>query len=381
MKFIKINFLFYIFCISLFVSQTAFAKDTWKAFGGYSISKKLFDYIREILPKGSTIIECGSGWTSGELSKFYTVYSIEHNKAWLNRYNTNYIYAPIVDGWYDIDAIKKGLPEKYDLILIDGPPGYIGRMKFYDNRTLFDTTVPILIDDVNRTQEYELLLKLADLLQRTPQIITSENKKFGILLPNKNSNTFQDIDKLALQIYDNGMVLFGNYKLKNITQSSIYIDLRKLISYPTLLATITKRIKQKVHSCSFDRVCGVPYAALPLATAFSIQNNIPMLMKRKIIKQYGTKQEVDGKYQEGETCLLIEDVLTTGSSILETIETLERHKLIIKDVVVIVARTEEGIQNVEKRGYKVHALYTMPELFSIWYSAGRISAEQCKLIE
>ena len=67
----------------------------------WSISKELFDYIRKILPEGSTIVELGSGWASEQLSKYYTVYSIEHSEKWLDKYNTNYIYAPIKNNWYE----------------------------------------------------------------------------------------------------------------------------------------------------------------------------------------------------------------------------------------------------------------------------------------
>ena len=87
----------------------------------WSVSKELFYYIRSVLPEGGTMLELGSGFMSKEFSKFYTVYSIEHDKHYIGRYNTNYIYAPIKNGWYSIEALKEKLPAMYDLILIDGP--------------------------------------------------------------------------------------------------------------------------------------------------------------------------------------------------------------------------------------------------------------------
>ena len=155
-----------------------------KNFGGFSIEKKLFDYIFEILPQGKTILEFGSGWASSQLSKYYTVYSIEHDPKWLNKYETNYIYAPIKNGWYDIAVLKKELPKKYDLVLVDGPLGSIGRHGFYTHLNLFNLDIPIIFDDVQRGSEFQLLMKFAKKLDRVPYIFESGKKKFGVLIPN-----------------------------------------------------------------------------------------------------------------------------------------------------------------------------------------------------
>lgn len=67
------------------------------------------------------------------------------------------------------------------------------------------------------------------------------------------------------------------------------------------------------------RLCGVPYTALPIATVVSIDTNLPMLIRRKEQKTYGTKQLIDGKYSCGDNVIVIEDVITSGASILETV--------------------------------------------------------------
>lgn len=155
--------------------------DKWTT-SAWSISKELFDFIRLILPEGKTILELGSGWATGQFAKFYTVYSVEHDHKWLYKYNYNYIYAPIKNNWYDPQILEKELPKEYDLILVDGPPGWIGRSGFYNYLHLFNTDAIIIFDDVNRKVEYNLMVNVANKLDREFSIFTdSFGKKFGVL--------------------------------------------------------------------------------------------------------------------------------------------------------------------------------------------------------
>lgn len=156
------------------------------AFGDWSISKELYDYVLEILPKGSTMVELGSGWASGEFSKHYTVFSIEHDKRWVGAYNTNYIYAPIVNRWYDPKAISEQLPKDYGLILVDGPAGDRNlRDTFFDNLNLFKTNVPIIFDDLQWKKEYDLMVLVAQHLHRKYRVFDCGDKKFGVVLLEK----------------------------------------------------------------------------------------------------------------------------------------------------------------------------------------------------
>ncbi len=163
--------------------------DHLRTFGEHwSVCEKLYTYIQSILPEGGTMLELGSGWASGEFSKHYSVWSVEHNAKWLNLYDTHYIYAPIVDGWYSTDHLKKQLPKKYDLILIDGPPGSIGRGKFFDHIDLFNTDVPLTFDDINRPAEYELMTKVAKHLKRDIKVYKCGHKKFGVVMPSTSDS-------------------------------------------------------------------------------------------------------------------------------------------------------------------------------------------------
>ncbi len=162
------------------------------ALNGWAISVELFNYIRKTIPEGSTILELGSGTGTGELVKFYTVFSIEHDVRFLDLHHSNYIFAPIKNyhkyRWYDNTILAAKLPKKYDAILIDGPPGGYGREGFFKNIHLFDIDVLLIFDDVNRKPERKLFYDVVKHLKRPYQIIECSDKKwFGIIRPKETS--------------------------------------------------------------------------------------------------------------------------------------------------------------------------------------------------
>lgn len=168
---------------------------------------------------------------------------------------------------------------------------------------------------------------------------------------------------LITSLYDIGAIQFGEFTLKSGQTSSVYINLRKIISYPNILRNIARAMWDKVTGCQFDLVCGVPYTALPIATCLSLEHNIPMIMRRKEKKAYGTKQMIEGVYQSGQSCLIIEDVITTGGSIIETANELEQAGIKINDLVVLIDREQGGKENLEAK-YRVHSLFTLSQILA-----------------
>ncbi|KKP36079.1 MAG: GDP-fucose synthetase [candidate division TM6 bacterium GW2011_GWF2_32_72] len=156
-------------------------------FGGMSIPKEVFDFIRNNLKDGETLLEFGSGWASSQMSKYYNLYSVEHNPLYVGMYETKYIYAPIKNGWYDVEVVTKELPKDYKMILVDGPPGNIGRGGFLKNLSLFNTNVIIILDDVQREAEARLASSIGLVLNRKVEIFECPsdlgNKKFAVIRP------------------------------------------------------------------------------------------------------------------------------------------------------------------------------------------------------
>ena len=129
----------------------------------WSLPDEVFAYLRAHLPPiGVTIVELGSGDGTNRLRELGRVISIEHDETYLRHHpGAEFIHAPIVNGWYDPARIFAKLPAKYDCLIVDGPPGTIGRTGLLDHPALF-VGKPVLVDDVHRSTEYGLARAIAE---------------------------------------------------------------------------------------------------------------------------------------------------------------------------------------------------------------------------
>ena len=177
---------------------------------------------------------------------------------------------------------------------------------------------------------------------------------------------------LADGLLSAGCIKFGNFTLKSGLQSPIYIDLRQIISYPKLLAEIAQAYLPLLSTLHFSRIAGLPYAAIPIATAISLAGNFPMIYPRKEVKTYGTKAEIEGEYHPGETVVVIDDLATTGGSKFEAIEKLTGAGLVVKDVVVLVDRQSGAKESLAQAGYAMHAVLTISQLLDYWEMSGKV---------
>jgi uridine monophosphate synthetase len=107
----------------------------------------------------------------------------------------------------------------------------------------------------------------------------------------------------------------------------------------------------------------------------------PMLIRRKEAKSYGTKKLIEGKFRAGESCLIIEDVVTTGSSILETTVDLRSEGLAVEDAIVVVNREQGGVENLTKRGIKMHSLFTLSYLLEVLKNEGAVDDKTLEKVE
>jgi len=181
---------------------------------------------------------------------------------------------------------------------------------------------------------------------------------------------------IALALFDAGCVRFGEFKLKSGLTSPIYIDLRLLASYPDLLAEVADAYAGRLAGLRYDRLAGIPYAALPIGAAVALRTGRPMIYPRKEIKQHGTSQAIEGVYHAGERVVVLDDLITTGASKFEAIAPLTEAGLIVEDVVVLIDRQSGGRADLAAHGLRLHAVLTLTDILDILVAHGRIAAAQ-----
>jgi uridine monophosphate synthetase len=173
-----------------------------------------------------------------------------------------------------------------------------------------------------------------------------------------------------------GCIQFGEFTLKSGLISPIYIDLRRLVAFPGWMTQVADVYVQQLQKLEFDRIAGLPYAALPIAAAISLQGNYPMIYPRKDVKDYGTSAAVEGIFYPGETVVVIDDLATTGGSKFEAIDKLTEAGLKVSDVVVLIDRESGAKEALAEKGYRMHALFTLSQLLDYWETTQRLPAEQ-----
>lgn len=184
-----------------------------------------------------------------------------------------------------------------------------------------------------------------------------------------------------LECYQLGIIKFGRFTLKSGIESPFYVDLRPLASDPKILKRLANYLLEMLPLDNFDLICGVPYAALPMATAMSLESYLPLIIKRKEAKEYGTKKMIEGIFQKGQNCLLVEDVITSGKSLLETIPEIENEGISVSDIVVVLDRQQGGKEMLESKGYRVHTLFTISEVCSILKEENHLSDDEVTRID
>lgn len=192
----------------------------------------------------------------------------------------------------------------------------------------------------------------------------------------------QKVSNFVLELYNIGALKFGDFKMKVGINSPVYFDCRVIVSFPKLMDQLSRLMVEfsEQRNIVCDRYCGVPYTALPIATLMAVQADKPMLMRRKEVKKYGTRKLVEGYFNTGENVLIIEDVVTSGSSILETYSDLIESGLKVTDAIVVLDRQQGGANNLKKNGINIHPLVTLSKIMDILHAAGKVDLDTVKAV-
>lgn len=188
------------------------------------------------------------------------------------------------------------------------------------------------------------------------------------------------LDELIVELFDVGCLLFGEYVQASGAVFNYYIDLRQIISDPNLFHRVLHAYAGQLEGLRFDRIAGIPYGSLPTATGLSLKLHLPLIYPRKEVKAHGARRLIEGDFNEGETVVVVDDILITGGSVLEGIAKLETSGLVVHDVVVFIDHGGQARQRLADAGYRTHAVLTIPRITNVLMAAGRLSSDQASLL-
>jgi orotate phosphoribosyltransferase len=155
------------------------------------------------------------------------------------------------------------------------------------------------------------------------------------------------------------VVKFGKFVLSSGKESDYYVNMKMAITDPIILKSIAKIVSNQISEEKIDKIAGPALGAVPIATAISLESEIPMLMIRKAKKGYGTSKLIEGTLEKGDSVVVVEDVTTTGNSLLKAIKAIEENDGKIKKAVVVVDREEGAIENLKKEGILLEPLLSI----------------------
>ena len=179
------------------------------------------------------------------------------------------------------------------------------------------------------------------------------------------------VKEFAIFLHENGAIKFGDFKLSSGKNSAYYVDLRIIPSFPHQFRKIIKSLQniivEKIGLDGFEYIASVPTSGLVMASALAVEIVKPLIYIRQKPKNYGTGSLIEGKMQENSRVVLIDDVGTTGQSLLYAIKSLREAKMNVDSAFVIVNRLEGAREQLESEGVKLYELINIFEISDALY--------------
>lgn len=185
-----------------------------------------------------------------------------------------------------------------------------------------------------------------------------------------------DKNKVLEALVKANVVRFGEFTLVSGEKSPIYVDLRALPSYPQSFDTVMNALAEVVKKIDIDVIAGMETAGIPIATAVAMKLKKPMVYVRKKPKDYGTKSRVEGVIREGDKVVLIDDLMTRGTSKTDFLEPVRITGAKVEDLAIILDRQQGGEEVMMKSNVTLHKLITLKDLLSYMEDKKFISHDQ-----
>ena len=179
------------------------------------------------------------------------------------------------------------------------------------------------------------------------------------------------VKEFAIFLYKNNIIRFGNFTLASGKNSSYYVDLRLIPSYPhqfrKMIKNLQNLIVEKTGLDDFDCLASVPTGGLVVTSALAIEIVKPLIYVRSKPKEHGTAKSIEGKISAGMKVVMVDDVITTGTSVLNGINQLKEAGLLVSDLYVIINRLEGADKALNDIGVQTHQLTDILEITNILF--------------
>jgi len=187
------------------------------------------------------------------------------------------------------------------------------------------------------------------------------------------------VKEFAIFLYKNNIIRFGDFTLASGKNSSYYVDLRLIPSYPhqfrKMIKNLQNLIVEKTGLDDFDCLASVPTGGLVVTSALAIEIVKPLIYVRSKPKEHGTAKSIEGKISAGMKMVMVDDVMTTGTSVLNGINQLKEAGLLVSDLYVIINRLEGGDKALSDIGVQTHQLTDILEITDILFQEKLIDKE------
>ena len=187
------------------------------------------------------------------------------------------------------------------------------------------------------------------------------------------------VKEFAIFLYKNNIIRFGNFTLASGKNSSYYVDLRLIPSHPhqfrKMIKNLQNLIVEKTGLDDFDCLASVPTGGLVVTSALAIEIVKPLIYVRNKPKEHGTTKSIEGKISAGMKVVMVDDVVTTGTSVLNGINQLKEAGLLVSDLYVIINRLEGADKALSDIGVQTHQLTDILEITDILFQEKLIDKE------
>jgi len=190
--------------------------------------------------------------------------------------------------------------------------------------------------------------------------------------------------EMSFTLFKIGAIKIGKFKLTSGKESPYYMDLRILPSYPKIFDRVTdlyvRCFEEEIKGEEINRIVGIPTAGIPLATLISQKMDMPMVYYRGKRKEHGTGKIVEGEIEEGDHVVLIDDVITTGKSILNCFFDLKELGVLVEGILCLLDREEWDKNFFRENGIKVIEIIKSKELFRMLGEMNLLKKEELEKI-